>query len=77
MYGQLELFLVGAAVVLDTALLLIVSERINRSFVAIWLKLLVAGTVTFHLGYFGRAMVSGIDPNEAILVDQFFMCLLV
>ena len=77
MYGQLELFLVGAAVVLDTALLLIVSERINRSFVAIWLKLLVAGTVTFHLGFFGRAMISSIDPNEAVRVDQFFMCLLV
>jgi len=77
LYGQLELFLVGAAVVLDTALLLIVSERINRSFVAIWLKLLVAGTVTFHLGFFGRAMISSIDPNEAVRVDQFFMCLLV
>ena len=77
MYGQLELFLVGAAVVLDTALLLIVSERINRSLVAIWLKLLVAGTVAFHLGFFGRAMISSIDPNEAIRVDQLFMCLLV
>ena len=77
MYGQLELFLVGAAVVLDTALLLIVSERINSSFVAIWLKLLVAGTVTFHLGFFGRAMISNIDPNEAVRVDQLFMCLLI
>jgi len=77
LYGQLELFLVGAAVVLDTALLLIVSERINSSFVAIWLKLLVAGTVTFHLGFFGRAMISNIDPNEAVRVDQLFMCLLI
>ena len=77
MYGQLELFLVGTAVVLDTALLLIVSERINRPFVAVWLKLLVVGTVAFHLGYFGRAMISGIDPLEAVFLDHLFMCLLV
>ena len=77
MYGQLELFLVGAAVVLDTALLLIVSERINKPFVAVWLKLLVVGTVAFHLGYFGRAMISAIDPREAVFLDHLFMCLLV
>ena len=77
MYDQLELFLVGAAVVLDTALLLIVLERINRPFVAVWLKLLVFGTVAFHLGYFGRAMISKIEPTEAVLLDPLFMCLLV
>jgi signal transduction histidine kinase len=68
---------VGAAVVLDTALLLIVSERINRPFVAVWLKLLVVGMVAFHLGYFGRAMISEIDPHEAVFLDHLFMCLLV
>ena len=77
MYDQLELFLVGSAVVLDTALFMIVLERINRPFVAIWLKLLVFGTVTFHLGYFGRAMISKIEPTEAVLLDHLFMCLLV
>lgn len=77
MYDQLELFLVGAAVVLDTALLLIVLERINRPFVAVWLKLLVFGTVAFHLGHFGRAMISKIEPTEAVLLDHLFMCLLV
>jgi signal transduction histidine kinase len=77
LYDQLELFLVGAAVVLDTALLLIVLERINRPFVAAWLKLLLFGTVAFHLGYFGRAMISKIEPTEAILLDHLFMCLLV
>ncbi|MCY2984279.1 MAG: ATP-binding protein [Planctomycetota bacterium] len=77
MYDQLELFLVGAAVVLDTALLLIVLERINRPFVAVWLKLLVFGTLAFHLGHFGRAMISKIEPTEAIWLDHLFMCLLV
>ncbi len=77
MYDQLELFSVGAAVVLDTALLLIVLERINRPFVAVWLKLLVFGTVAFHLGHFGRAMISKIEPTEAVLLDHLFMCLLV
>ena len=77
MYDQLELFLVGTAVVLDTALLLIVLERINRPFVAVWLRLLVFGTVAFHLGYFGRAMISKIEPTEAVWLDHLFMCLLV
>ncbi len=76
-YDQLELFLFGAAVVLDSALRMMVFERINRPFVALWLKVLVAGTVAFHLGIFGRVMIAKIDQPEAMLFDHFFMCILV
>ncbi len=77
LYYQIELFLAGAAVVLDTALLLMVMERINRPFVAIWLKVLVLGTVAFHVGYFGRVMIWNVAPSKSVLLDHSLMCLIV
>jgi signal transduction histidine kinase len=74
---KFELFLAGAAVVLDTALMLIVLERINRPFVALWLKLLFLGTIAFHVGYFGRVMIWNVVPSRLILLDHLLMCMIV
>ncbi len=77
LYYQLELFSAGAAVVLDAALLLIVLERINRPFVAIWLKVLILGTILFHVGYFGRVLIGNVDTYKAVHLDHLMMCLIV
>lgn len=77
LYYRLELFSAGTAVVLDAALLLIVLERINRPFVAFWLKTLVIGTLLFHVGYFGRVMIWYVDSPNAVALDHAMMCSIV
>ncbi len=40
MFGQVEIFLLGLATVVDTVLLLVIVERVNRPLVPLWLSLL-------------------------------------
>lgn len=77
MFERLELFLVGLAVIVDTALLLIVRERANRSQVAIWLNILVLGAAAFHLGTFGRVLIENSSTSIVQPLDQIFMVCIV
>ncbi|MEO1979943.1 MAG: hypothetical protein ABGZ24_05455, partial [Fuerstiella sp.] len=52
MLPQIELFCMGFAAVIDTVLLLVVLERINRPQTAVWLKCALLGATLWHLGSF-------------------------
>ena len=52
-FRDIALFLLGAAVVIDTALLLVLAEGRNRRRVATALLSLLCGSLMFHLGFLG------------------------
>jgi signal transduction histidine kinase len=77
MFDRIEIFLVGFAVIVDTALLLIVREKANRSQVAVWLNVLVLGASAFHFGTFGRILLGNADSLSAQVLDDVFMSLII
>ena len=61
-FSELEIFLLGAAWVLDTALLLILLDRNNRRRIVAPLLLLVLGAWLFHTGAWGQSLLYD-NPN--------------
>ncbi|MFY9252525.1 MAG: ATP-binding protein [Fuerstiella sp.] len=57
MLPQIELFCVGFAAVIDTVLLLVVLERVNRPLTAIWLKWTLVAATLWHVGSFLHALL--------------------
>ena len=55
--SDLEIFLLGAAAVLDTALLLILLDRSNRRRIVAPLLLLVLGAWLFHSGVWAQVLL--------------------
>lgn len=69
MTAQIEFFLLGFAAVVDTVLLLVVLERINRPLTSIWVRSLIAGTWCWHVGNFLHVMLHDVTGRTAWIVD--------
>ncbi len=73
MLPQIELFCVGFAAVVDTVLLLVVLERVNRPLTAIWLKWTLIGATLWHVVSFLRALLRDTDGAMALRLDSLCM----
>lgn len=73
MLSQVELFCVGFAAVVDTVLLLVVFERVNRPLTAVWLKAALTGTTMWHVGSFLHALLRETGGASAGFVDGLCM----
>ncbi len=76
MVAQLELILLGIAVVFDSALLLALLDRVNRPNTAIWITTLVAFTWLAHAGGFGHVLIRGTDVEPLVILDRFNIALI-
>ncbi len=70
---QLELFCMGFAAVIDTVLLLVVLERVNRPLTAIWLKFALLGATLWHLGSFLHTLLRETEGATAAWLDSLCM----
>ncbi|MDG1893892.1 MAG: hypothetical protein P8J37_03185 [Fuerstiella sp.] len=70
---QVELFCVGFAAVIDTVLLLVVLEKVNRPLTAIWLKWALVGATLWHLGSFLHALLRETMGTTAAWLDAACM----
>ena len=70
MIEQIQLLLLGFAAIFDLVLLLILLERVNASQVAIWLKLLIAGTLAAHAASFFQVWLYGFESSAAIFLGR-------
>lgn len=73
MLPQIELFCVGFAAVIDTVLLLVVLERVNRPLTAVWLKSTLTGATLWHVGSFLHALLRDTDGATASQLDSLCM----
>ncbi len=73
MLPQLELFCVGFAAVVDTVLLLVVVERVNRPLTAIWLKWSLVAVTLWHVGSFLHALLRDTEGPTATWLDALCM----
>lgn len=73
MLPQIELFCVGFAAVVDTVLLLVLLERINRPLTAIWLKWAMTGATLWHVGSFLHATLRETTGPSATWLDALCM----
>lgn len=73
MLPEIELFCVGFAAVVDTVLLLVVLERVNRPLTAIWLKWSLAGATLWHIGSFQHALLRETEGATATWLDALCM----
>ncbi|MCA9037303.1 MAG: hypothetical protein KDA91_19340 [Planctomycetaceae bacterium] len=70
MFQTLEAFLTGFSAVVSTALLLVLMERVNRSVVPAWLRVLVFGGWLWHAGCFLHVMLADSSGLLALRLDQ-------
>lgn len=73
MLEPLEIFLLGFAAVVETALLLILLERINRPLAANWLRLLVAGAWLWHACSLLHVLLRDTEGATAAFLDDLCM----
>ncbi|MBL8818864.1 MAG: hypothetical protein JNL58_22740 [Planctomyces sp.] len=73
MFEQIEFFLLGFAAVVDTVLLLTISERVNRPRVPNWLLILVGSAWMWHTGAFIHFLLRTVDGPTALRLDQICM----
>ncbi len=73
MLPQIELFCVGFAAVVDTVLLLVVLERVNRPLTAIWLKWSLTAVTLWHVGSFLHALLRETEGPTARWLDAMCM----
>ena len=71
MVAQLELILLGFAVVVDSVLLIALLERVNRPNTAIWITTLVAATWIAHAAGFGHVLMRDTNARPFEAVDRF------
>ncbi len=76
MLDSLELLFQGFACVIDTVLLLVVFERINRPQVAHWLQLLIAGTWIMHVSSFFHLMLRPVEGITGEWLDRVCLVML-
>jgi signal transduction histidine kinase len=72
MFETLQLLILGAAVVIDTALLLALAERANRRFVHVPLLLVTAGVWLWHTGLLALALALAV-PAAAPLAPTLLL----
>ncbi len=70
MVAQLELILLGFAVVVDSVLLIALLERVNRPNTAIWITTLVAATWCAHAAGFGHVLMRGSQIEPLAMFDR-------
>ncbi len=68
MLAQLELFCHGFATVVESVLLLVMLDRVNRPVVALWMKWLAGGAWMWHAGNFAHVLLR---PVTGILAAAF------
>ena len=73
MLPEIELFCIGFAAVVDTVLLLVVLERINRPLTAIWLKWSLLGATLWHVGSFLHTTLRETNGSAADALDAVCM----
>ena len=73
MLPEIELFGIGFAAVVDTVLLLVVLERVNRPLTAIWLKWAMTGITLWHIAGFLHALLRETDGATAAWLDALCM----
>ncbi|MCP4510811.1 MAG: hypothetical protein GY826_30955, partial [Fuerstiella sp.] len=73
MLPQIELFCMGFAAVVDTVLLLVVLERVNRPLTAIWLRFALLGATLWHLGSFLHTLLRETEGAPAAWLDSACM----
>lgn len=76
MVTQLELILLGFAVVVDSVLLLALLERVNRPNTAIWITTLVAFTWIAHTCGFSHVLIRGVNAEPFVMLDRFNLALI-
>lgn len=76
MVAQLELILLGFAVVVDSVLLLALLERVNRPNTAIWITTLIAFTWLAHASGFSHVLLRGADVEPFVLLDRFSLAMI-
>jgi signal transduction histidine kinase len=76
MVAQLELILLGFAVVVDSVLLLALLERVNRPNTAIWITTLVAFTWLAHASGFSHVLIRGANAEPLVMLDRFNLALI-
>ncbi len=69
-YEQFELALLALAVVVDTVLLLVIFERVNRTSTAIWLQIIVVSTWLTHFLAFGHALIRHSESDAFVWLDH-------
>ena len=73
MFEPLEVFSLGFAAVVETALLLILVEGINRPLAANWLRLLVTGAWLWHACSLLHVLLRDADGSTAAFLDDLCM----
>jgi signal transduction histidine kinase len=76
MFSQLELALLAVAVVVDSVLLLVILERVNRRSTAIWLFAIVIATWLAHAAGFSHVLIRGSSAEPLVLLDRCNMAIL-
>ncbi|MCP4679778.1 MAG: hypothetical protein GY854_30665 [Deltaproteobacteria bacterium] len=76
-FQDIALFSLGAAVVVDTALLLVLAEGRNRRRIASALLVLVSGAWMFHIGVFGDMLSADATGNWVVWLRKIWMTLVV
>ncbi|MEO2031969.1 MAG: ATP-binding protein [Planctomycetaceae bacterium] len=69
MADQIELTLLGFASVVDTVLLLVMFERVNRPIIPVWIATLLLATWTWHVGSFAHVFLRDSVGELAIRAD--------
>jgi nitrogen-specific signal transduction histidine kinase len=76
MVAQLELILLGFAVVVDSVLLLALLERVNRPHSPIWITTLVAFIWLAHAGGFSHVLIRGAEVEPFVMLDRVNVALI-
>jgi signal transduction histidine kinase len=73
LFSQLELTLLALAVVVDSVLLLILLERVNRPNTATWLFAITLATWSLHATGFCHALIRESDTQSFVILDRINM----
>jgi signal transduction histidine kinase len=69
-FRDMALCLLGAAVVIDAALLLVLSEGRNRRRIASALLTLTGGALLFHVGFFGSLLFADVTQDGVLWLES-------
>ncbi|MEZ6060060.1 MAG: ATP-binding protein [Planctomycetaceae bacterium] len=76
MLAQLELFCHGFATVVESVLLLVMLDRVNRPVVALWMKWLAGGAWLWHAGNFAHVLLRPVSGILAAAFDDASMIMM-
>ncbi len=76
MVAQLELILLGFAVVVDSVLWIAIVERVNRPNTAVWLTTLVGATWCAHAFGFAHVLLREVNEPAFVALDRWILCVI-